>query len=122
MESWSKYQQKRHKKNRQKRAYRLREAKRKGTHTAKEWNEMVLFFRGLCVCCGIHKSQLMGNSLTKDHIIPIYLGGSDSIRNLQPVCRGCNTSFGGDIIEDYRLEFCKIFEINLPNEWELLNE
>lgn len=44
-------------------------------------------FGGRCVRCG-----LSGYHLDRDHIIPRYKGGSDSIRNIQPLCAWCNAS------------------------------
>ena len=43
---------------------------------------------GACVKC---KSA---ESLTMDHIIPVKLGGSDDIENLQTLCKPCNSSKG----------------------------
>lgn len=40
-----------------------------------------------CVCC-----LSSDHHLTKDHILEICFGGSDSIGNLQPLCRKCNSS------------------------------
>lgn len=49
-------------------------------------------FGGRCVkCC-----QEMNGFLDKDHVIPIYIGGSDSIDNIQPLCRSCNCSKSRD--------------------------
>jgi 5-methylcytosine-specific restriction endonuclease McrA len=61
-----------------------RNAKRKGTHTRKQW--LALRDRiGCCVDCG------STGSLTKDHIIPVSRGGCDCIQNIQPLCLQCNS-------------------------------
>jgi 5-methylcytosine-specific restriction endonuclease McrA len=39
--------------------------------------------------------------LTADHIVPVELGGSSYISNIQPLCQTCNSSKGIRII-DYR--------------------
>lgn len=70
------------------RSQRLAEARKKGTHTQKEWASLVDIC-GCCVRCGAE-----GVELVKDHIKPIYQGGSDSIDNIQPLCRRCNASKG----------------------------
>lgn len=49
----------------------------------------------ICLCCG------KVDDITLDHIVPIYYGGENSIENLQPLCRGCNSSKGTKTI-DYR--------------------
>lgn len=41
------------------------------------------------------------NTLTLDHIIPRYHGGTDAELNLQTLCKKCNEEKGTDII-DYR--------------------
>ncbi len=51
--------------------------------------------------CSIDAHSLIGGGLTKDHIVPIYQGGDDSILNIQPMCRNCNSSKGNDTT-DYR--------------------
>jgi len=69
-------------KNRELRKERMILANSKGTHTKKEWAEMKLLF-GMCVRCDGMSGY---TSLFKDHIIPIYQGGSNSINNIQPLC------------------------------------
>ena len=64
-------------------------AKLRGDHTAIEWTELVREFVGRCVRCGAQ-----GERLEKDHITPIYQGGSEHIGNLQPLCKTCNTAKG----------------------------
>lgn len=75
---------------------RIQAARAKGTHTKDEWREMYEASGPSCVRCGF-----VGH-VCKDHIVPIYLGGSDSIRNLQPMCRNCNSEKGPDST-DFRI-------------------
>lgn len=72
------------------RAERLAAARGLGTHTKEEWQSLLIFCGHRCVKCG------SGESIEKDHITPLYLGGSDSIENLQPLCQHCNVSKGAD--------------------------
>lgn len=62
-----------------KRNRRYREALQRGSHTKEQWAEMVGVY-GACLRCGAT------SRLSKDHIVPIYQGGSDAITNLQPLC------------------------------------
>ncbi len=56
-----------------------------GSHTLKEWQELKERYDYKCAIC----SQI--KPLTKDHIIPLSHGGTDSIDNIQPLCRNCNS-------------------------------
>lgn len=84
----------------QKRSRRLSIARSIATHTEEEWRGLLVFC-GKCVKC-----KNPSDRLVKDHIQPIYQGGSDGIENLQPLCPGCNSSKGADST-DYR-----------PNGWQ----
>lgn len=56
--------------------------------TIKEWEDLKKRVKNKClVCC----EEL---SLTQDHIVPVSKEGSHSIRNIQPLCRSCNSSKG----------------------------
>lgn len=56
-----------------------------GSHTLKEWDDLIIRFDNKCAFCKETKK------LTKDHIIPLSKGGSDFITNIQPLCRSCNS-------------------------------
>lgn len=62
-----------------------REKNAEGSHTLKEWNELKKHFNNCCAICGESKK------LTKDHIMPLSEGGSDYIKNIQPLCKNCNS-------------------------------
>jgi len=107
--------------NKIKRSERLAAARKKAKHTKEEWANMLEFFDNSCVCCEIKKKQTVKGRVVplypvKDHIIPIYQEGSDGIRNLQPMCRSCNSSKGADNT-DYRLIYCIKNKIKMPTEW-----
>jgi 5-methylcytosine-specific restriction endonuclease McrA len=79
------------------RSQRIAEARSKGTHTSAEWGAMKIYHGMTCARCGELCEPV------KDHIKPIYQGGSDSIENLQPLCKKCNSSKGPEAI-DHRKE------------------
>jgi len=68
-----------------------------GSHTQAEWTAILSIYDGRCPCCGSN-----GKNLTKDHIIPLSEGGSNSASNLQPLCGPCNSRKGARII-DFRV-------------------
>lgn len=72
------------------RGERLALARQKGRHSEKQWVAMVEYHKWRCVKCGADEN------IVKDHIIPIYQGGSDGIENIQPLCRSCNSAKGPD--------------------------
>lgn len=75
------------------RSIRLSAARAIGTHTLQQWDDLVNEMAGRCVMCGVYGSSVL---LQKDHITPIYQGGSDGIENLQPLCQPCNGAKGPD--------------------------
>lgn len=74
------------------RAQRMLEARSKGTHTYPEWLAVMARYGNRCVRCGCYPDPRP----CKDHIVPVYQGGSDAVENLQPLCRQCNTAKGPD--------------------------
>jgi 5-methylcytosine-specific restriction endonuclease McrA len=48
-----------------------------------------------CLRCGTHED------LSSDHIVPLSLGGANSIDNIQPLCEPCNSA-KGLAVRDYR--------------------
>ena len=65
---------------------RARKLNAGGSFTAKEWLELCEKYNHICLCCKEKKP------LTIDHVIPLSKGGSNSIDNIQPLCKSCNSS------------------------------
>lgn len=75
---------------------RARKLNAEGTYSSSEWIDLCTKTGHRCLSCGAQ-----GILLTVDHIIPLSKGGSNSISNLQPLCKACNSSKGVKTI-DYR--------------------
>ena len=73
------------------RSQRLAAARAIASHTPEDWAAMLEVCGNRCVRC-----NAAGLPLVRDHIVPLYQGGSDGIDNLQPLCRSCNSSKGPD--------------------------
>jgi hypothetical protein len=46
-------------------------------------NRKEVFLRARCHYCG-------GKATTKDHYVPVFLGGTTDVNNLVPACEECN--------------------------------
>ena len=67
-----------------------------GSHTATEWRKVMQRDGWKCLRCGELRN------LSKDHVVPISRGGSNSADNLQTLCRSCNSWKGAKHI-DFRV-------------------
>lgn len=60
-----------------------------------EWVGLKRRFKYRCVRCGKKEDKSDPETiLTADHVIPIAMGGSKGIGNIQPMCRACNWKKG----------------------------
>lgn len=64
-------------------------------HTEQEWVDLCARYDHLCLCCGEQKP------LSRDHVVPVVCGGLDTIENIQPLCKACNSRKNNRTI-DYR--------------------
>jgi 5-methylcytosine-specific restriction endonuclease McrA len=72
-----------------------------GTIIAEEWRELKEKYNYTCLCCGRREPEI---KLTLDHVVPLFVGGSNTIGNAQPLCKSCNSSKSVKVI-DYRKEY-----------------
>ena len=86
------------KKRAYRRAYRARKKGAGGSHTVAEWLAVKQAYNYTCLRCNRREPEV---KLTPDHIQPVSRGGSDSIANIQPLCKDCNAWKSAKMI-DYR--------------------
>ena len=55
-----------------------------GSYTFEQWISLCAYYGNVCICC--NREEV----LTPDHIVPISLGGTSYISNIQPLCLPCN--------------------------------
>lgn len=60
-----------------------------------EWKELCDRYGNVCLCC--HQNV----KLVIDHVLPLCLGGTNTIDNIQPLCATCNSK-KGKRHKDYR--------------------
>lgn len=76
-----------------------RAAKRSGGRfTVAEWVAMKQRYDYHCLRCGRREPEI---KLSADHVIPLSKGGMNTIDNIQPLCKSCNTAKHTDDT-DYR--------------------
>jgi hypothetical protein len=58
----------------------------RGVFTVRQFRELCSFYGDKCLCCGREDVILL-----PDHIFPVSRGGMNTIDNIQPLCRDCNS-------------------------------
>lgn len=61
---------------------------------------------GRCELCG---QRLLFEDMTLDHIMPLSMGGEDSMENLQAACYACNQFKSNILPDDFMDRIIKIF-------------
>jgi 5-methylcytosine-specific restriction endonuclease McrA len=69
-----------------------------GVITVQEWQDLKREYDYTCLCCKRREPEV---KLELDHVLPLVLGGRNSIDNAQPLCKSCNSSKNAKHI-DYR--------------------
>jgi 5-methylcytosine-specific restriction endonuclease McrA len=59
-----------------------------GEHSNAEWEELKRKNNYCCVGCKRREPEI---KLTEDHIFPLSRGGDNSLKNIQPLCKSCNS-------------------------------
>jgi len=59
-----------------------------GKVTTQEWEALKKFYNFTCLCCRRKEPEI---KLTRDHVLPLELGGVNTIDNIQPLCKPCNS-------------------------------
>jgi hypothetical protein len=72
-----------------------------GAYTTDEWKALLKSSGYRCVWCGCSDVKL-----TVDHVIPVSMGGTSNIDNIQPLCLSCN-SRKRDKTMDFRGSICR---------------
>lgn len=84
----------------------LSKAKRRAmtepAHTWDEWIELLKKHDNRCYYCNCKMTKTAGKrQRTRDHIIPLTKGGKDTIENIVPACRSCNSSKGVKDVDEF---------------------
>lgn len=77
---------------------RARKLEAEGDFTVEEFEALCEKYGNMCLRCGDRDVLL-----TPDHVVPLSLGGSNLLENIQPLCGNCN-SWNNIKVIDYRPE------------------
>lgn len=92
--------------------------------TNNDWVETLMFFNNICAYCGMTEEEhikLFGESLHKDHVIPLSKGGEYTKGNIIPACRTCNCSKNKKSLEKFFEYKSNFTEENLNKILEFLS-
>jgi predicted nucleic acid-binding Zn ribbon protein len=78
-------------------ARRARKRSADGSHTLKEWLQLLERSAYRCFYCGLRSGHL-----TRDHDVPLVRGGSDRIGNIRPACARCNSRKGRSTAAEFQ--------------------
>ena len=81
-----------------------------GSHTFQEWLQIKAMHGYLCAICGDREPNI---KLTRDHIVPLWRGGSNFITNIQPLCLPCNARKGISIEGEMWITYKNIVNMGL---------
>lgn len=70
---------------------------------------------GRCRLCG---REITVSTMTIDHIIPLVMGGTNSIDNLQCVCEVCNRIKGSTLPDEFMEHVTNIFLYQMENRYK----
>lgn len=65
--------------------------------TERDWQRLVVRYRGCCAYCG-----KKDDNLHREHVVPLSRGGRHSIGNLLPACAGCNLSKHSSFVAEWK--------------------
>ena len=81
---------------------RLTQARLIGDHTHEQWCQLKEVSGHICVKCGKPEHSIRGG-LVRGRVVPLCLGGDNSIQNIQPLCQSCASAKGPEIINYLQL-------------------
>lgn len=70
-------------------ARRAAKQRSNGAFTSAEWLALKQRYDYHCLRCGKREPEI---KLSVDHVIPLSKGGANTIDNIQPLCKACNTA------------------------------
>ena len=59
-----------------------------GSLTGSQWEQIKEKQNHRCLCCGMKEPEI---KLTMDHVKPVSKGGEHSAKNIQGLCKSCNS-------------------------------
>lgn len=70
---------------------------------------------GYCQLCG---ERILFNQMTLDHIVPLSMGGVESVENLQCTCKACNRFKDNILPELFMDKIAKIFVYQMDKKYD----